>query len=135
MSWRAINRKAKGINGERDIVHLFWKAGWAASRVAGSGAVSFPAPDVIAGNNIRKVVIEAKVTSSASKYFSKKEIEDLIEFARIFGAEPWVSIKFPQSDWLFLNPEDLKATPLGFSVSIRRAKALGLLFEEFIRTP
>jgi Holliday junction resolvase len=129
---KSLNRKAKGINAERELIHVLWEAGWAAVRVAGSGAISFPSPDVVAGNGIRKVAIEAKVTGSNSKYFSKLEIAGLRKFASAFGAEPWVAVKFPKRDWLFINPEDLKETDKGFSVNVERAVAFGLLFSEFI---
>ena len=127
-----INKKAKGTKGERDLVHMFWDAGWASLRVAGSGSSSFPSPDVMAGNSIRQVAIEAKVISSASKYFSKDEIGALKIFATAFGAEPWVSVKFGSDPWLFVNIEDLKETPKGYSVNVERAKRVGLLFSELI---
>ena len=127
-----INKKAKGTAGERDIVHLFWANGWAAIRSAGSGSCSTPSPDILAGNNIRKVAVEAKITTSSSKYFPKEEIENLLIFAKSFGAEAWVAVRFQKLEWLFINPEDLTITNNGYSINIEKAKQIGLLFSELI---
>lgn len=129
-----INKKAKGTAGERGIVHMFWKNGWAAIRSAGSGSCSTPSPDILAGNNIRKVAIEAKVTTSSSKYFSKEEIENLLVFAKSFGAEAWIAVRFQKLEWLFVNPEDLTITEKGYSINMEKAKQKGLLFSELITT-
>ncbi len=126
-------RKRKGSIAERDLIHKFWEADWAAARVAGSGSAQYPQPDILAGNNIRKVVIEAKVTADKAKYFLKQEIEDLKEFAVLFGAEPWVAIKFNKHDWLFINPEDLKETDKGYSINTETAERRGLGFDELLR--
>jgi len=127
-----MSRKSKGIDGERELVDLFWKHNWACIRVAGSGSNKYPCPDLIAGNNIRKIAIEAKITKEDSKYFPELEIEHLKEFAAIFGAEPWIAIKF-NKEWYFISPEDLKQTK-SFNLSINNndAKLKGLTFEELI---
>ena len=104
-----MSRKAKGINAERDLVHKFWSSGWAAIRIAGSGSSKYPSPDLLAGNNIRKLAIECKVTKEHTKYYSFDEINELKEFSQIFGAEPWLAIKFGRFDWYFLSVEDLKS--------------------------
>ncbi|HOI18780.1 MAG TPA: Holliday junction resolvase Hjc [Candidatus Woesearchaeota archaeon] len=127
-----INKKAKGTAGERDIIHMFWDNGWAAIRSAGSGSCSTPSPDILAGNNVRKVAIEVKITNSSSKYFPNEEIENLLVFARLFGAEAWVAVRFQKLDWLFINPEDLTLTQKGHSINIEKAKQIGLLFSELI---
>jgi len=72
-----INKKAKGTNAERDLIHLFWKNGWAAMRTAGSGSMKYPLPDVLAGNSVRKIAVECKVTSGSRQYLTKKEISEL----------------------------------------------------------
>jgi len=87
--------KQKGIRGEREVLHKFWETGeWVALRVPASGSMPFPCPDIIAGNHSRKIAIECKVCGSHAQYFSHSQIDDLVKFSRLFGAEPWVSIKF-----------------------------------------
>lgn len=127
-----MNKKSKGIAAERELIHKFWKEGWAAIRIAGSGSTKYPSPDVLAGNNLRKIAIECKVTSSTKQYFSNKEIKELKEFSKIFGAEAWVGIKFNRDKWYFFHIMDLENTGANFAISHEKAKIMGLLFEDFI---
>lgn len=126
--------KAKGIRGEREVLHKFWNTGeWVALRVPASGSMPFPCPDIIAGNHSRRLAIECKVTSSASQYFSPDQIADLVTFSRLFGAEPWVSVKFLRKGTYFLSLDDLRKTPKHFVASLEICQQLGLSFDELIR--
>lgn len=129
-----MNRKSKGTNFERELIHAFWKNNWSAIRSAGSGSQKYPSPDILAGNNIRKLAIECKVTKASRQYLTKKEIAELQEFSTIFGAESWVAVKFNNVDWYFLNLEDLEDSGNNFVVSIPTAKRRGLSFEELVKT-
>lgn len=102
--------KRKGTNAERELIKLFWLVGWAAVRVAGSGSMQFPSPDLLVGNKIRRLAIEVKITKEEKKYFSKEDVKQLLVFSSFFGAESWLAIKFPHSRWVFVNPEDLEKT-------------------------
>lgn len=124
--------KKKGTNAERELVHMFWGAGWAGVRVAGSGSMGYPSPDVLVGNGARGLAIECKATKEKRKYFKRKEILELQEFSTKFGVEPWVGIRFDNDQWYFLNIEDLKKSPNGFSATFAIAKQKGLVFEELI---
>jgi Holliday junction resolvase len=128
-----MSRKSKGINAERELIHLFWGSGWSACRVAGSGSIKYPCPDIIAGNNLRKLAIECKATRERRQYLTRKEVAELREFSRIFGAEPWIGVRFNNMDWYFLAIEDLESTEENYAVSIESAKTKGFLFEEMIR--
>lgn len=128
-----MSRKSRGINAERDLVHKFWAANWAAMRAPASGSTKYPCPDVIAGNNLRKVAIEAKLTTDKAKYFTKQEVEDLITFANMFGAEPWLAVKFPRVPWYFFTPESAVETNKSYVVTLERAQSLGIEFEELIK--
>ncbi|MFH1063569.1 MAG: Holliday junction resolvase Hjc [Candidatus Woesearchaeota archaeon] len=127
-----MSRKSKGTNAERELIHLFWANGWSACRVAGSGCTKYPSPDVLAGNNVRKLAIECKVTKDIRQYFTSKEIHELKQFSAIFGAEPWVGIKFNNVDWYFVTMEDLGGTGEGHSVTLENAKRKGFLFKELV---
>ncbi len=127
-----MNAKGKGTNAERDLVHKFWAAGWACFRAAGSGSNQYPTPDLIAGNNLRKLAIEVKITAFDRQYFDKKEIEELRQFGALFGAEPWVAVKFSRTEWVFLPTEDLEETPKSFVLSREVAERRGHKFEELI---
>jgi len=129
-----MNRKSKGINAERELIHLFWNTdSWSAIRAAGSGCSRYPSPDVLAGNSLRKLAIECKSSKEDNIYLEKKEINELKEFGRRFGAEPWIGIRINLKEWFFLTLEDIKETENGYSVSVVLAKRKGLLFEELIR--
>ncbi len=127
-----MNWKNKGINAEREIVKMFWLKGWACFRSAGSGSMRFPGPDIIAGNKIRKVAVECKTCSGLSVYLGNDDFQQLVEFSKIFGAEPWFAIKFDKIDWFFISPEDLLKTGNGFKIDIITAKRKGVCLEEFM---
>ena len=127
-----MNRKAKGIAGERELIHKFWAAGWASFRCAASGSIKYPVPDLIAGNNLRKLAIEVKTIKGTSKYFPEKEIQELNEFSTKFGSEAWLAIKFTGKGWFFISPEDLSKKGKLHSISIESCKLKALSFEELV---
>jgi len=128
-----MSKKSKGINAERELIKLFAETGkWFACRVAGSGSSRFPSPDIIAGNTLRKLAIECKTSGNKSKYLTKEEVKELKIFSELFGAEPWIAVRFDRTDWLFISIEDLKDTGNNYLVSLEMARNKGLLFEELI---
>ncbi len=127
-----MSSKKKGINAERELIHMFWGKGWAAIRVAGSGSSKYPCPDILAGNNLRKLAIECKFVSGANKYLPYEEISQLNFFSKRFGAEPWIGIKFGNIGWFFLSLEDIVNVGKNFRISKKIAKERGLLFNELI---
>jgi len=129
-----MSLKSKGINAERELVHLFWNSGWASVRVAGSGNSQFPSPDVLASNALRKLAIEAKVTNQKYKHFPHAEIMQLKEFASKFGAEPWIAVKFNRDSWYFFGLEELRQTGNNYSISLELAKRRGLSFSDLIES-
>ncbi len=126
--------KSKGTNAERALVHKFWSTGeWVCHRIAGSGSSKYPSPDLIASNKIRRLSIECKTTRTGYVYIPKEEIFALREFSQMFGAEPWVALKFLSEEWLFLNIDDLNETGKSFKADKKLAKSKGLLFEELVK--
>ncbi len=128
-----MSLKSKGINAERELIHMFWDKGWAAIRVAGSGSSIYPSPDVLAGNNLRKLAIECKSIKGVTRYLSKEEIANLEIFANKFGAEPWIGVRFDHLDWYFIGIHDLERTEKSVKITVRDSKMNGLLFEELIK--
>jgi len=102
-----MSRKGKGSNAERELVEMLEAVGFAAVRVAGSGCSKFPCPDVLASNGSRVLAIECKSTKGHRQYFRKQQIEELLEFSRMFAAEPMCAIKFSTS-WYFIEPHKLR---------------------------
>jgi Holliday junction resolvase len=129
-----MNRKAKGSNAERELVRLFNESGWGCIRIAGSGSSRYPSPDILAGNAIRRLAIECKVTKDQKKYFQNSEIEQLRAFSTNFGAESWVAVRFPGEQWYFLSLEDIQDTGKCWVVSLELAKRRGLTVKELMKT-
>ena len=127
-----MSRKSKGINAERELVHLFQQNDWSAIRVAGSGSSKYPSPDVLAGNALRRLAIECKTLNRTKKYFSEEDIDQLKQFARKFGTESWIGMKFKGMPWYFLNLEDLEKTGKNMAISVDLAQKKGLKFEDLI---
>jgi holliday junction resolvase Hjr len=127
-----MHKNKKGSDAERDLVHRFFDAGWMAMRAAGSGSIGLPCPDVIAGNGARRIVIECKAVGADAKYLTKHEVEELLLFAKTFGAEAWLGIRFDRMSWRFVSLEDARATDRSVVVSRSLAQARGLTFEELL---
>ena len=127
-----MNTKAKGTRGERELVKFFNEHDWSCIRVAGSGSSRYPSPDILAGNALRRLAIECKVTKESKKYFDEAEIMQLQTFSQKFGAESWIGVRFPNEPWYFIMPEDLEKTGSGGVVSVELAKRRGLQINELM---
>ncbi|MEM4472550.1 MAG: Holliday junction resolvase Hjc [Archaeoglobaceae archaeon] len=108
--------KGKGSRFERELIEELWKNGFAAVRVAGSGASRYPCPDVVAGNGDEFFAFEVKMRSSLPFYISSDEVKKLLEFSKSFGAKAYIALKLPRKNWRFLRIEDLKETNRGFRI-------------------
>jgi Holliday junction resolvase len=128
-----MSRKSKGCNAERELVHMFREASWAPLRVAGSGSARMPCPDIIAGNGIRRIAIEAKSTKNTSVYIPIEEVRELERFALMFGSEAWLAVRFNNNPWWFLRPVDAKVTENNYVISLQTAKLSGSSFEQLIQ--
>jgi len=124
-----MSRKSKGINAERELIHLFWKNGWACTRVAGSGASRYPTPDIVAGNKKRFLAIECKSGKGPYQYIGLMEIGNLKKFSEIFGAEAWIGVRFNNMEWNFFRPEEMAVTKNNLMV---KTDTVGKKFSELI---
>ncbi|MBS3135389.1 hypothetical protein J4401_00335 [Candidatus Woesearchaeota archaeon] len=129
-----MSRKSKGINGEREIIKFFNQTGkWCACRVAGSGSSRYLSPDIIAGNILRKLAIECKTTKERTKYIEKADVEQLLNFSSIFGAEPWLAVRFDRIGWYFLPPSDIERSGECYVVREETVRHTGIIFDELIK--
>lgn len=127
------NKKAKGTQAENELLHNFWENSWVCVRVAGSGSTRFPAPDILASCGSRRIVMEVKVVNSTKKYFKNQEILDLEFFAKKFGSEAWVGIKFSQNQWFFIPTTELiKTKSENYVIDLITIKRQGFNFFEMI---
>ncbi|MBI2671353.1 Holliday junction resolvase [Candidatus Woesearchaeota archaeon] len=124
----------KGVRLERELFHMFWNTGtWIANRSAGSGSTPMPAPDLIVGNKKRKLAIECK-SGKDTRYLTKKEVDELVEFSDKFGAEPWIGIRFNNMDWFFVKPKNLGVSKgQNYFISKDLAVKKGINFKTLIK--
>ena len=123
-----------GTREERELVKMLWDADFAAMRApASGGATKKPLPDVIAGNGSIYLAIEVKSTSLERIYINAEKIDGLKEFAELFGAKPYVGIKFLRKKWRFICPEDLyKTKNNNYRLNMDLAFDKGLEFDEIL---
>ncbi len=96
--------KKKGSRTERELLHLFWESGWFCIRMAGSGSMPLPCPDLISGKSGRSLAIECKSGKGKQRrYITKEQINDLEKFSKGFGAEPWIGVRLDGMPWSFLK--------------------------------
>jgi Holliday junction resolvase len=131
---RVMSNKVKGSNAERELIHLFWATDeWTACRVAGSGSMVYPAPDIIANKDGISLAIECKSTKNRRQYLEKREVEELVAFAEKSGARALVAVRFSRKPWRFLAPDDLATTEKSFVVTPDLADRKGLTFGELTK--
>ncbi len=127
-----MHNKAKGSRVERELLHLFWDHGFYCLRVAGSGSMPFPCPDLLAGKNTRSLAIECK-SGKKTRYIEEKQVQELLQFAKGFGAEAWIGMRFDGMEWLFLKPSVLERTGKHYSISKDLALRRGISFPALIK--
>lgn len=130
-----MSSKKKGTRHERELFHMFWNNNWAACRSAGSGSTPLPSPDILASNNKRILAIECKSLKIGNKYLEKEKVQELINFSVLFGAEPWIGIRFDNKGWFFLKPEELyKNKNENYTISPDFATKNGKNFSQLINS-
>jgi len=131
---------SSGVKAERDLVHMFWEAGFAVLRApASGGGTALPRPDLIAGSIRRKkfLVLEIKTIRKDTLYISEEQIAGLLEFSKRIGFEPYVGIKFKnrRKGFSFLHvPDQLLSVRNGtnYKITYSHASSVGISFGELI---
>lgn len=124
----------KGSAEERDLVHKLWDLKFAAMRApASGGATKKPLPDVLAGNSKIYLAIEVKTTTKDVVYIDEPQINDLCEFSNIFGAKPYIGVKFKYTKWFFFKPEETPRTRTNnYKIEKNYALEKGLELDEIV---
>ncbi|MFH1786910.1 MAG: Holliday junction resolvase Hjc [archaeon] len=112
----------KGSRLERELMQMFYDAGYGVVRSAGSGVSRYPAPDIIVGNGKKILAVECKASKSSTVYIEPEQVEGLLEFSKKFGAQALIGVRFNYEDWRFLPPEGLERTE-GQKYKVSRAAA------------
>ena len=126
--------KQKGARTERELFHMFWQEkGWAGIRVAGSGSTTLPSSDLLVGNGSRVLAIECKSGGKGRRDIRREQIEEFKTFSKLFGAEPWVGIRFDNMPWYFLEINKLgKTKGEHYFVNPKIVLKKGIRFEELV---
>ncbi|MFB6127136.1 MAG: Holliday junction resolvase Hjc [Halolamina sp.] len=104
----------KGDRRERELVNRLDAAGFAVLRAPASGsATERELPDVLAGDGDVFHAVEAKSSAGDPIYLTGEEVEALVYFARNFGAQPKIGVRFDREDWYFFHPSDCHTTDGG----------------------
>jgi len=123
---------SKGANAERELMHLFFEAGFSVVRIAGSGVSPLPAPDIIALKQGRIIAIECKARKAKNLAIEIQQMHDLAEWAKTAGGEAFVGWKVPRKGWFFLKPGQLHNTGKFFTISLKDAEKQGKTLQEII---
>ena len=128
-----MSNKGKGSRLERELIKMFFDTGdFAALRVAGSGSTPLPAPDLLVGGKGKVFAIECK-SGKKRRYIDPEQINELLEFAAKFGAEPWIGVRFNNNGWHFLDVKSLHISKGGnYAVDLKLALEKGISFNELI---
>lgn len=121
--------KRKGTNFERELLDELWNRGFAAIRVAGSGAMSYPSPDIVASNGKKILAFEVKMRRNLPLYLKKDDLEELLVFSKIFGAEAYFAVKIAYKSWRFFRAdklESLKIDDENFEKGLELGEVLGI---------
>jgi Holliday junction resolvase len=59
------------------------------------------------------LAIEVKTTTKDKIYIEEDQISSLCEFSKIFGAKPYIGVRFKYTKWLFLEPDSTPRTKNG----------------------
>jgi Holliday junction resolvase len=129
-----MSASRKGNRRERELVNALDEEGFAVMRAPASGAATErELPDVLAGDGDDFYAIEAKSSSGRPIYLEGEEVENLVFFARNFGAKPRIAVRFDREDWYFFHPGDCYTTDKGsYRVKKETALADGVDFAELV---
>jgi len=123
---------SKGANAERELMRLFFEAGFSVVRIAGSGTSPLPAPDIVALKKGRIIAVECKARKAKNLAIVPEQMSELQEWAKKAGAEAFVGWKVPRKGWLFLKPKQFHATGKFFLISLKDAEKKGKSLQQVI---
>jgi len=131
-----MSHKSKGIAAERELIHRFWKTeSFAAVRVAGSGAIKYPVPDIFAASVTKRFAIECKAAKGDMQYIEKKAVEELVRFAQITQSQPIIAVRFDRTGWYFLHVDGLRDAGQHYVIRKDELQFRSQTFEELVGMP
>ncbi len=117
-----MTRYNKGANAERELIKELHKAGFAVTRVAGSGVNPLPCPDVIALKAGRIIAFECKAWKGNYLAITHENMDEESDWAEIAGGEFYIGWKVPREGWLFVGKNHFHKTEKNYMISLHEAK-------------
>ena len=97
---KMINRKVKGSNAERELIHNFHKKGFSVIRAAGSGNTTLPSPDLFISRKGLSQAIEAKTSNNNTIPLKLKQVQELIAWSdNVHFCTPYIYAKVNRKGW------------------------------------
>ena len=112
----------KGANAERELIKELHAAGFAVTRVAGSGVNPLPCPDVIALKDGRIIAFECKAWKGKYRAIPHINMDEEVGWAKQAGAIFVIAWKIPRHGWLFVSFEHFHKTGKNYMLSLEEAK-------------
>lgn len=105
----------KGRKAERELVDLIFENNGAAVPAPASGrATKHVQPDVVAGIYDEYFAFQVKNTKEKIAYIEESDVQNLVIFSRLFGADPIIAVKFPYKGFWVDVPDNLRRTAKGY---------------------
>lgn len=129
-----VNSNSKGDRRERELVNQLADHGYAVLRAPSSGsATDRDLPDILAGNGLQFLAIEAKTQANDKLYVPRRELESLEYFAAQFGAIPRLATRWDgDTTWYFHAPIELHETPKSYRASHTDAQQDAMPFRTLV---
>lgn len=119
---KLMTRYNKGASAERELIKQLFKAGFAVTRVAGSGVNPLPCPDVIGLKDGKILAFECKAWKGKYLAISKENMDEEQSWADIAGGELYIAWKIPREGWLFVKKEHFHPANKNYMISLHEAK-------------
>ncbi|MFA5357435.1 MAG: Holliday junction resolvase Hjc [archaeon] len=116
----------KGANAERELIKELFRAGFAVTRVAGSGVNPLPCPDVIALKKGRIIAFECKAWKGNHLAIPHINMAEEVGWAETAGAEFFIAWKVPNAGWLFVRADAFHKAGKNYMISLHEAKLKGV---------
>lgn len=116
----------KGANAERELIHVFFEHGFSVVRVAGSGKTALPAPDIVALKDGKILCFECKAWDKNYLNISSQQMDEVVGWSDRAGAILHIAWKLSHKGWIFFQPNQMKKTGKGYSMSKENALKHGL---------
>jgi Holliday junction resolvase len=101
-----------------------YKQGYAVVRVAGSGAIDMPCPDIVALKSGRCYAVECKAWAKRNLCIPAEKVEELLAWAKRAGARPVIAWRYPRQGWFIMEPKEMHRSDKYYCINLEQAQVL-----------